>query len=1362
MHDWLIVTTYIPRQLSYHDKDDGRVTVPEAALGDQPGPLVILGDPGMGKSELLRGLSKKRGYSYLTAAQFLRRPLSALPQGVLLLDALDEVSAGKEGDPLDWVLGRLGEAGWPDFVLSCRAADWRGSGRAQAIADDYGRATKILTLEPLSLAESVALLEAELGVEQARQFHAALHHHGLVTLLSNPQSLQLLIEVADGGIPDSRADLFDRAARKMLAEHNDKHVQSELNCLDPAVAMDAAGAAMAMLLLGGKEGVFVGLQAQTPAPFLHAASLATLPFAGPVSTVLMSRLFRTVGEVDSFKDCHRTVAEYLGARWLGNVVDASTDPARLVKRLLALMYIGGRVPASLRGLHAWLAHASAHFADTVIAADPYGVLRYGDLGAISVPMAEFVWDSLAAYGEENPWFRGGDWQRFSIAGLVQQGLGPQLSALLNDPRSSFHLRSLALDLLQEGACVPEMHEALLAIIADPDRTYSERHDAVCIIADWKSNGVDWPELFRKLCHKGDIEAARLADEALTRIGIDRFSDAAIAEIILAGYGGFTDEVGQRRLGRSNDYWSLAESVPLERCAGLLDALARHFAPGQRGAALIQHDRGFGHLVWTLLAQQIASETPDPARLWRWLDAFSDYPATEPQPRAVVTAWLTGNAMLRQAIQAIIYLTSEGAAARQRRGWYLGHISNGLYFQDADVIAMLERLIREDRRDPLAQDLFETLVGGGNSRGDWTPEMAACAETYAAGDASLLTILHPTPRVESAETHKFMAELAVQERAGERRRERQKRAARKFVLAKREQLLAGTGPAGPLALCFLGYGKFGGRDLVPAERICTWVGDDLLADALAGFEAVLQRQFAGTLHDLAARVVDRDDNHDAIWPLVAGLAQRHLDGRGFTGVGEDHLLAALIAHRLIMNVVDTHLQGFSEALETYALANAARFERFLRAMVEPQLSANDDYIRGTHYLFGGSAHPALRASLLLEWFESIAGSHATDKEALVDALLEVPQPYQAQANECVDRLIERAPPRALGEDRTPYWKALRILRDFEGARETLEEAAQSPEFLWALQKAVGHHRFDNGRIRALPPDRLAWIFSRFEARWPEVDRPRGITTGSRHPWDAGDFLRAVLFRLADDTSASALQILHRLVEVGSESYAESLRAARAKQRSKAAEADYASPSVLAIAAAVREAAPLAPVDVKAIALDAIADLQARIAGASTDTADLFYDGDIPKNEERCRNALLDLLGPTLPFGIVWAPEERMPHGKRADAGFRLGAVRIPLEAKLASNPDIWSACTAQLDRLYASADYMARGHGIYLVFWFGEFTSNGARFPAPLEGVRPQSPSELAATLRAQLADDAALRLSIVVLDLTRRKPQKRKYAGKSA
>jgi len=878
---------------------------------------------------------------------------------------------------------------------------------------------------------------------------------------------------------------------------------------------------------------------------------------------------------------------------------------------------------------------------------------------------------------------------------------------------------------------------------------SERHDAMDILASGPDNGIDWPELFARLCTSGDIDAPRLADEAFARIGLAQFSDEALAAIVFARYVDTSAGSKRRRTSRSDDYWWLAQCVPLERCAGLLDALAKQFGPERPSIEIVEHDSGFGHLVWTLIARQVPSDIQDPIRLWRWLDSFAGCRTSEPRPPAVVSAWLSGNTLLRQRIHAQIFLTPEGAASRERDRWQLGGLSTGLYLQEEDVIELLDHLVQEDRRDTLALDLFATLVRGWSRSGDWTPAIAALAETYAAADPALLAILHPPPRQESEETLKMMAKFAADERARERKREARKLDDRNTLLGEREAISRGEGVAAHLALCFLGYGEFCSRESPPEDRIPAWVGDDLSEDAIRGFEASLHRPLGVPLHEIARRVLEDDDSDNEIWPVVAGLARRHREGRGFHDLDEDHLLAGLIARRIALNIVDKHMEGFGEALETYAVADEARFERYLRAMIEPQLNSERHSISGMHYTLGGKTHQGLRAQLLLEWFDVFAGCFASDREALVDALLDLPQPYAEEAGRRVDQLIAAAPPRACGEDRTAYWTALRILRDFDGARDLLESAAEDAEFLWSLQKATGHHRFDTGRIHAMPPERLVWIFERFEARWPEVDRPRGMTNGSRNPWDASDFLRAVLFRIADDTSQEAMRLLHVLTERGSSTYGESLRAARARQHGKAAESDYVPHGLAALAAVVEEEPPQVPADIRAIALDAIADLQARIAGASTDTADLFYDGAKPKNEERCRNALLDLLGPTLPFGITWAPEEQMPSNKRADAGFRLGTMRVPLEAKLAWNSSLWTACSGQLDRLYASADYMAGGQGIYLVFWFGSLQQASYQVPVSPQGVRPNSPEDLATMLRAQLFAGAGDRLSIVVLDVER-------------
>ena len=100
------------------------------------------------------------------------------------------------------------------------------------------------------------------------------------------------------------------------------------------------------------------------------------------------------------------IAEFLGARWLARQVPAP----RAQRRLLAQFHDSGGVPASLRGVHAWLAYHSAAMADLVIAADPYGVLRYGEPAAFTPHQADKLFDALCALAEDDPYFRAGDWE----------------------------------------------------------------------------------------------------------------------------------------------------------------------------------------------------------------------------------------------------------------------------------------------------------------------------------------------------------------------------------------------------------------------------------------------------------------------------------------------------------------------------------------------------------------------------------------------------------------------------------------------------------------------------------------------------------------------------------------------------------------------------------------------------------------------------------------------------------------------------------------------------------------------------------------------------------------------------------------
>lgn len=1340
---------YVGRRLAAFDEDGTRHDLGEAAVAALPTPIVVQGDPGMGKTELLLKLRDEGRGSYFTAARFLRLPLARIPEGTLLLDALDELAVGNDDDPIAALLTRLGDLDYPDFVLTCRAADWQGQRYTKALALDYGANPTLLTLLPIAEEEALAQLSALLDTEEeASTFYGALVEHGLDELLGNPQSLRMLLEIARDGVPKSRADLFERAASKMIAEHNPEHVQARLNSLAPATLLDGAGAAMALLLLTGKEYIHTGLQAETPLHGLHPAAVGALPMADAAVDALKSRLFRTTGEPDCLTYCHRTVAEYLGARWLGRVVAASQHSERMARRLLALIRPQGKVPPALRGLHGWLAR-SPWFADAVIAADAYGAVRYGDLSDIGPAEAIAFWDALEHQAWHDPWFRQGDWRRFSARSLVQQGTGPRLAALLAKPGLSSHLRSLLFDLLPGGACVGEMQDILLAVLSDRTQPLGERRDAAAALIGHDAEAIDWAPLLLGLCASGDGNAARLAEDCLGLLGAGAFSDAQIAEIVAAECLGHKTVGGRPgRSARDDALWSIAFVIPVERSAGVLEALAARL-PFRGEDDHFQYHAGFTHFFRTLIVKQIPAGGIDAIALWRWLTQFESRGCGDASLGGLIAAWIGGNTALRQAMQRHILLSDEARAIRKDAPLRLHILSHGLLFQEEDLLAILRDLAAMDRADPVARDAFERLVQTLHDEDAWTDAVTAAAAAHAEGDAALHAILHPPRSTRSeADFARFLAEDERRKSAHAKKRA----AERDAVLADSDALRDGRGPASAVALTYLGYGQQAYRDLSPVERVRAALGDGIPEIALEGFDAAVTRPLGMTLEAFGAHLVARRGRHSLAWPIVAGVAQRHIQRRELEGLHEDMLLAAFIAKRGALHIHDKFMEGLGDTLDAFAKADRARFKRVLRALIEPQLAAGEQSINGVHYLLQTKPYHDLGVELLLAWFDELKDRAGTDRKALIGALLDAPALLRSEADARVDSLLASEAPRAKPEDRL-YWLSLRFLRDFEGSRKAIDRAARDhPDFLWELQRTIGHSRYGDRQLRPVTAAQLAWIFEHFERHWDDTQHPKS-SEGSRNPWDAADFLRALLFALAGRNDEASIAALRALGARESGSYGESIRAALEKQRRFLAERQFVAPALAALAAALDDAPPASAADVKAIVLDALARLQMHLSGSSIDSFDLFYDNGLPKDERLCRNALLGLIGPYLPHGIRWTPEQAMPREKRSDAGFRLHDFCVPLEAKLAWNKALWRAGEEQLDRLYASAEAAAAGQGIYLVFWFGDVP--GRRIPRSPTGAAPQSAAELEAMLTANLSAEAGTRLSAVVLDLSRKEPSPR-------
>ncbi len=134
---------------------------------------------------------------------------------------------------------------------------------------------------------------------------------------------------------------------------------------------------------------------------------------------------------------------------------------------------------------------------------------------------------------------------------------------------------------------------------------------------------------------------------------------------------------------------------------------------------------------------------------------------------------------------------------------------------------------------------------------------------------------------------------------------------------------------------------------------------------------------------------------------------------------------------------------------------------------------------------------------------------------------------------------------------------------------------------------------------------------------------------------------------------------------------------------------------------------------------------------------------PKHENSCRDALLSRLRAILPDGVDAQPEGQYAGDKRSDIRVAYEGCNVPIEIKKDTHRDLWSAIRSQLIAQY-TRDVETSGYGIYLVFWFGE-----GGMPVPPTGTRPTTPAELQKRLEGTLTAEEALKIAVLVLDVSR-------------
>src|SRR5215831_16252451 len=95
--------------------------------------IVLLGDPGAGKTHTFRQWVAFSGGQYVTARAFLVTPATKF-DGTLFIDGLDEKRAGRsDRDTVDALVAKLFAVGPSKVRISCRVADWLGDSDLAAL-----------------------------------------------------------------------------------------------------------------------------------------------------------------------------------------------------------------------------------------------------------------------------------------------------------------------------------------------------------------------------------------------------------------------------------------------------------------------------------------------------------------------------------------------------------------------------------------------------------------------------------------------------------------------------------------------------------------------------------------------------------------------------------------------------------------------------------------------------------------------------------------------------------------------------------------------------------------------------------------------------------------------------------------------------------------------------------------------------------------------------------------------------------------------------------------------------------------------------------------------------------------------------
>jgi len=1324
---------------------------------------VLLGEPGSGKTtafEMEADADPEQSVP-VSARDFTELDVEIHHEWrgkTLFLDGLDEMrtASGNWRGPLDSIRRRLERLGHPRFRLSCRAGEWLGEDDAGSLRRlGWYRDLVVLRLDPLDEDEVRALLKHRAGQARARELMRYAHAYGLYGFLQHPLNVELLLEARmDAGKVSGRRGLFESACRSMTWERNPAHLAATRGTSRPSEAslLNASGRLCALTLLTDSFGWAVDPAESAPGyPSIREIENADPGQAAEeLDRALRTRLF-AMTSTGRFQPIHRQVAEFLGGRFLGGQVEGrSVSPPRL----RALMAGDDGAPApSLRGLAAWIAVHSPTARPSLIRDDPVGVASYGDPSEFSREGQRQLLSNLRVRAREiDTWH----WPPSALPSLAAPGALPIVQDMIcaterDDATQSLAYLALLAMAHTEGSFIPrELRPPLLGVVRD-SRWWPESRAAALkawigsasanrraidgalkLLKEIEEDALDDPRgsltgLLLGLLYPGHVTPEKLWD----------YARPVAPDPIGSGHLEFWQNELPRRSG---DKGCLAE---------VLDSLCQWQDGRRKGIDDFYTRCGVARMLARALEQH--GDDIETARLYAWL--------------AMVLPLMPSKRALEQRNRIRLRFGAKKPEEDIRS-------KTGAWLRDrpsTQEALMLEIVRRQDDDDiilgpvepvPPAGSLTLDDVLAGAPAGDFAPwflEQAvslsesrprlACHMLSRTGvdTADGLTVDEVRSRVSGhAAIEKCLESLLAPVTQPNRQhplaleRERKRKEWVDWLRQHAGALGCGEGPPSvyyDIARAFLGVDRSVGGD-TPGERVRgLFLGDEELSRvALDGLRRMARRTDLPTLDDLVRLDADGRISY-FILPLLAALEEDERTASGdwarLEGVA---LQRALGSFFLARGYNGPQPAWYRRALRSDPEDVAGAFVKVYRSRIR-RSSGVDRHLRA---LTRDESHGNVARATLPRLLKSFPAKAAADQVFLLDPLIPAALEHmdRDELASIVHRKLETA---SLRIGQRARWLATGLLLGDPQSEEQLDHflsggsdarVRELAAFLMVPAVAI--------RVRSLSPGSLAMLVSRLGRYFDPV--PGGTDGVIRTALDA-------LSRLSSPEATELLQAL--LDDENLAAWREPVSEASDAQRVVRLDAEFEPPTILDVAGVLKDGRPGSAADLAALAVDRILGIGEQVRDCDADLWRHFWSEGAhgkpatPKIELSCELALLAALRPQLPEGVRVETEVRHAGGTRADLQVSFRDFAVPVETKLGSSRDLWTAVTDQLIPRY-TRDPRSGGYGLYVVFWHGP---EHAKIPAPA-GRPPRTPSELQDRLTQRLPTEDQRKVSVIVLDVS--------------